>query len=537
MFNRRKFLKSLPYLAAPVIVGNMNLKAWADSPMVQQLAAQAELNDKILVLVQMFGGNDGLNTVIPLDKYDALSALRSNVLIPSAKVLQLPNSPNTGLHPALSEMHRMYQDGMLKVVQNVGYANPDFSHFRSSDIWNTGSDANQYVTSGWTGRFLDKEYPNFPFSYPNTDMPDPLAIQMSTQSNPLFQGASFNLGMGMDSWRINSLGGNNRNYFPVLPTGLNTPITNTPHGENLAFLKDMHRLYNSHTKAVSDAAYKTTKQVTYPANYLADQLKAVARMIAGGLKTKIYLVGMYGYDTHANQVDNGDKTKGQHTDLLRILSSSIDAFQKDLAFLKVDDKVMGMTFSEFGRRIISNSSNGTDHGTAAPLFLFGKNVNGGLLGTNPLLTAKMTTEDNLPMQYDFRSIYSTLLHDWFCVSQTTTDELLFKNFQLLPLVNNVCNRSDDSADLAQKATEEWVSNFPNPFTEFTTIKYKTEGGQTSLQIFDKRGREIKLLVDEANHEAGNFEIRCDLGDLVSGNYYARLQNGAHQQVVTLVKVR
>ncbi len=536
--NRRKFIKSIPYLAAPVIVGNVNLKGWANSPMVQQLAQYAELNDKVLVLVQMFGGNDGLNTVIPLDKYDSLSVLRPNIMIPANKVLTLPNHPNTGLHPGLSELHNMYKDGMVKVIQSVGYPNPDFSHFRSTDIWSAASNSDEFLTTGWIGRFLDEEYPNFPYNYPNPDMPDPLAIQMSSLSNPVFQGPKFALGMGMDTWRINNLGGNNVNNFPKLPTGLNTPITSSPHGENLSYLKDMYRLYNSHTTAVSNAAYGVTNMVKYPNdNYLADQLKAVARMIAGGLKTKIYLVGFSGFDTHANQVDNGDHTKGEHYNLMRTLSTSIDAFQKDLALLKVDDRVMGMTFSEFGRRIISNNSNGTDHGTAAPLFVFGKNVNSGVLGDNVILNSNMKTEDNLPMQYDFRSIYATMLHDWFCVPQTNTDDLLLRNFQLLPLVNNICNRSGEAEALAKKAQIEYITNSPNPFVSSTTIKYKSDGGQTSIQIFDNRGRAIKQLLDEQNHETGSFEINCDLGELNSGNYYARLQNGALQQVVCLVKVK
>jgi uncharacterized protein (DUF1501 family) len=194
--NRRKFIKSIPYLAAPVIVGNVNLKGWANSPMVQQLAQYAELNDKVLVLVQMFGGNDGLNTVIPLDKYDSLSVLRPNIMIPANKVLTLPNHPNTGLHPGLSELHNMYKDGMVKIIQSVGYPNPDFSHFRSTDIWSAASNSDEFLTTGWIGRFLDEEYPNFPYNYPNPDMPDPLAIQMSSLSNPVFQGPNFALGMG-----------------------------------------------------------------------------------------------------------------------------------------------------------------------------------------------------------------------------------------------------------------------------------------------------------------------------------------------------
>jgi uncharacterized protein (DUF1501 family) len=168
---------------------------------------------------------------------------------------------------------------------------------------------------------------------------------------------------------------------------------------------------------------------------LADQLKIVARLVAGGLKTRFYLVSMGGFDTHARQVETADTTTGAHARLLARLSEAIDAFQDDLQFLKVDNKVVGMTFSEFGRRIQSNASGGTDHGTAAPVFVFGSNVQGGIVGSNPVLPDKPTVNDNITMQQDFRTVYNSLLEKWFLAGSSEAGTVLLKDYPVLPLIH------------------------------------------------------------------------------------------------------
>jgi hypothetical protein len=195
-----------------------------------------------------------------------------------------------------------------------------------------------------------------------------------------------------------------------------------------------------------------------------------------------------------------------------------------------------MTFSEFGRRIKSNSSIGTDHGAAAPLFLFGAKVIGGVTGTNPAIPVNATVNDNVPMQYDFRSIYASILEKWFCVPSTTLQTILFQNFQSLNIVNDTACRTTGVGNPNQNAGEELITNYPNPFVETTTIRFKTKGGHTLVQIIDMLGRVIRTLADK-EYTPGTYTVTFDSGPLPSGVYYARFQNGPVQQVRSMLKVR
>jgi hypothetical protein len=199
-----------------------------------------------------------------------------------------------------------------------------------------------------------------------------------------------------------------------------------------------------------------------------------------------------------------------------------------------------MTYSEFGRRIKSNSSSGTDHGAAAPMFLFGSKIEQGVLGNNPTIPTNATVNDNVPMQYDFRSIYATILEKWFCLDKTVVDSLYPPNInaqlQSLPLFKGgiTCTGSTPPADPAFDAI---ITNSPNPFTESTTIKFHTEGGHTLIQIIDTLGRVIKNLLERDYTGPGTFTVTFDSGGLPTGIYYARLQNGVVQKVRPMLKVR
>jgi hypothetical protein len=288
------------------------------------------------------------------------------------------------------------------------------------------------------------------------------------------------------------------------------------------------------------AANNITQQSTmYPAagtNTLADQLKIVARLIAGGLKTKIYMVSLGGFDTHSSQVDPADTTTGSHATLLGRLSEAVAAFMDDVTFLNIESRVMGMTFSEFGRRIMSNSSDGTDHGAAAPMFLFGKDVQSGILGANPVIDPVVSVNDNLAMQYDFRSVYASVLQDWFCVPSSDISTILLQTFPLLPLVQTSACSPTALHELNQKAGISLIDNYPNPFVSSTYISFTTTGGHTLVQVFDNEGRVIKTLVD-GEYPAGTHKAWFENENYPSGVYYARLQNGAVQQVRNMVIAR
>ena len=246
------------------------------------------------------------------------------------------------------------------------------------------------------------------------------------------------------------------------------------------------------------------------------------------------MVSTGGFDTHSMQTDTTDTTAGNHAALLGDLSAAVKAFMDDCTYLKVDERVVGMTFSEFGRRIKSNGSNGTDHGAAAPMLLFGKNVIPGIVGNNPTIPTGATVNDNIPFQYDFRSVYASVLEKWFCVTPSNLETILFKNFQSLDIINDA--KCTGSTTPNQDAGDSLVSNYPNPFTETTTIRFTTRGGHTLVQIIDALGRVVRTPVDSV-YAVGNYSIVFDGGSLPSGVYYARLQNGTLQQVKPMLKVR
>jgi uncharacterized protein (DUF1501 family) len=428
--NRKDFFRiSIPAAALPLING-ISLRTLAASPFLR-MAARGTAEDRVLVLIQLNGGNDGLNTVIPLEFYDTYYKARTNIAVPQDKALRLEGFDGTGLHPAMPELQQLFNAGKLTIVQGVSYPQPNFSHFRATDIWLTGADAGQVLPTGWAGRWLDREYPHFPVDYPNPTMPDPLAIQVGSLVSPALQGPVLTMGMAIS----------NPNSFYDLIGEKAAPVTDSRAGDQLAYIREMAAKTDQYAGVVKAAAQKVTKQSDkYPAagkNPLADQLKIVARLVAGGLKTKIYLVGVGGFDTHAKQTDATDTTTGAHAKLLAKLSEAINAFQDDLAFLQVNNRVVGMTFSEFGRRIQSNASGGTDHGAAAPVFVFGEGVQPGIIGKNPTWPDNLTVNDNLPMQYDFRALYSTLLGKWFGIPQNEVGAVLLKDYPVLPVIGGI----------------------------------------------------------------------------------------------------
>jgi len=520
---RRAFLqKSLPAgILLPSFMNGFSFRAFGmASPELSALLQPVTETDHVLVIVQLNGGNDGLNTVIPIEYFNNYVNARSNVYIPQDKVL--PLNGKVGLHPAMTGMGELYKEGQLKVVNSVGYPQPNFSHFRATDIWMSASDTATIVNSGWAGRYLNYEYPNFPNGYPNSSMTDPLAIQIGSVTSLTFQGPAVSMGMSISSAT---------NFYNLI-NGVADPVPNTPAGKELAYIRSVSQQTQQYATVIKNAAAKVTRQVNYPTpNPLADQLKIVARLIAGGLKTRVYMVSYGGFDTHSAQVNSNDTTTGAHANLLKNVSAAIKAFQEDLRMLGSDERVVGMTFSEFGRRVKSNASTGTDHGSAAPLFLFGKNVMGGVLGDTPILPANATVGDNVPFQYDFRSVYATLLSKWLCVDDKDLQQIMLKNFQQLSLVQSIgCKKPVDLSG------EQLISNYPNPFTSSTVITFKTAGGHTLIQVMDASGRVVANLTDK-DYPAGTYTIVFNSGILPSGMYYARLQNMAIQQVRPMLKVK
>ncbi|MBC7851018.1 MAG: DUF1501 domain-containing protein [Chitinophagaceae bacterium] len=526
---RRAFVRNtIPAaLTLPGLFNGLSVKAFTDQhPLVQALLGSTTDTDKVLVLIQLNGGNDGLNTVIPIDLYGNYFNARQNIAIPLNKVLTLNGTAKTGIHPSMAGFQSLFNEGKMNIVQSVGYPTPSFSHFRATDIWMSGSDADQIVTNGWMGRYLNQEFPGYPEVYPNTQMPDPLAIQIGSISSLALQGPVTNMGISISD----------PSRFYDFLDGVEDPVPDTRWGKELKYIRQIGKQTEKYTALIKAAAAKVPTQGSYPSNDLGNELKIVARLIKGGLKTRVYMVSTGGFDTHASQTNNGDTVTGNHANLLYKLSSAVKAFMDDLKGLGVDDRVMGMTFSEFGRRIKSNASFGTDHGAAAPLFVFGKHVRPGVTGNSPAIPASPGLNDNVVYQYDFRSVYASLLSQWFCVKGTDLQTIMLKNFQDIPLAVNAACGTTGLDDVIRPDSEQLILNYPNPFVETTTITFKTKGGHTLVQVMDTLGRVVKTLVDKT-FAPGSHSVSFDSHALPRGVYYARLQNGGIQQVRPMLKTR
>ena len=525
--DRRHFLRS----SMMATIGGMAVRGFS-SPLLKGLRNDLA-DERVLVVVQLIGGNDGLNTVIPLDQYGALAALRNNVLIPQSAVLPLTGLDATGFHPAMTGMRELWENGKLGIVQGVSYPDPNFSHFRATDIWETGADAGQLLSSGWTGRYLNFEYPNYPAGYPNDDMPDPLAIRIGGPIGPALQYMGMSMGTAI----------NNTNDPLNLSGNIYLdPVSAVCHGGKLDLVRQVQRQTDLYGDVIEAAAQDGCNMSSLyptgnaPGAQLAQALKIVAQLICGGLKTKIYWVSIGGFDTHAQQVDPDDHTIGTHANLLKGVSDSIHAFQDDLSLLGLEERVLGMTFSEFGRRIVDNASVGTDHGSALPMFFFGTKVIPGMTGTNPQIPPNSTVQTNLAMQFDFRSVYASILKDWFCVEEDDMDAILLNTYQPLQIIDPDGCLGTGVHAINQAAGMELLHAWPNPFTERFTLGYTSQGGRLLIQVFDEQGRTVSTVLDQPM-ASGTYTVDVDLGPMPSGIYYVRLQNEGLQQVRNVLKVR
>ena len=515
---RRKFLQTTSLATIPVLVNGMGLTAVTRSRLFNFLNGDS---DRVLVLIQLNGGNDGLNMVVPIDQYDNLAAVRSNVLMPQNSLLKL--SDTVGLHSAMPGLRDLFDDGKLSIVQSAGYPNQNRSHFRSTDIWQTASASDEVLTTGWFGRYLESQYPDYPEGYPNTDCPDPFALTIGSNTSETCQGTVANF----------SLAVNDPFNLSPIPESLEGSLPNNCYGDEMRFLIDAIKKTNAYSDVITAAAEKGANLSTKydDTNNLARQLRTIALLISGGLRTKIYVANIGGFDTHAAQVTQDDPTMGTHALLLEFLSSAIEAFQDDLQLLGLEKRVMGMTFSEFGRRIRSNDSYGTDHGTAAPLMLFGSCVNPGILGDNPEISRDVDIQEGVPMQYDFRSVYGTVLMDWFDVPENEVRDLFYDDFQRLPILDP-CENPTSQNDWDKQAIEATL--FPNPVSEQSTLRFESNGQRVSVALFDAIGNHLSTITDRTLG-SGLHEIPIPVSGYTPGVYFIRLQQGDRQKTIRMVK--
>ncbi len=542
--NRRFFLRNLSLASAgSMLLAGVPVRLMAGNGRLKMAAASG--NENVLIFVQLHGGNDALNTLIPINQYDTYYNYRANIAIPasgSRKFIPVDNTlaleDQVGLHPDMIGFKELYDQGKASIVQNVGYPDMNMSHFRGRDIVFEGGGATDEYSSGWMGRFLDHEYPGYPNGYPNDSMRDPIGIEMGNILSIAFHREE-GIPMGINIQ-------NPEQFYQLITTvGVEPPILypDSHAGNELRYLMELEKKSNQYAGRLKEAydngsnssvsypeAYPLSAPESYLSNPLSGQLKLIARLLKGGLKTRIFLCRIGGFDTHGKQVETYDSTLGAHAALLYHLSSAIKAFQDDLAAMSIEDNVLTMTFTEFGRRVYSNGSYGTDHGSATPIFLFGKGLKGGILGTNPDLNN--LHNGNIVYSTDYRQVYTSVVQDWLGASNEAMQATGFDKWvgQRLDLISGIT-----AVDDVRNQKPGVLGCYPNPVINETVVTYFVQ--QTSairIRIFTTAGTEMKQVETYAG-SYGRNEYRADLSGLKPGVYILEVSSSFFKDSVKLIK--
>ena len=420
-WSRRSFLQKLGLAGSGSLLFNsIPVTALASSRL--GMALSQGNSDRILVLIRMKGGNDGLNMIIPLFDYGTYRDRRPTIHIPENQIFNL--SDEIGMPSIMNSLTPLWEEGKMKVVHSVGYPDQNLSHFRSSDIWASASEAGVNDTSGWLGRLLDHQYPD----YLDNPPPCPPAIQIGGTGNILFNNTDMTtLGVIVnDPEQLAEIAENGMLYNP-------NDVPECYYGEQLRHVRTVANSTFFYAEIIAEAFEKGANTEEYERS-LGEQLALVARLIKGNLGTQLYMVSIDGFDTHANQ-------NNIHPMLLATIANEVQKFYADLEEGGFARRVLATTYSEFGRRIEQNASGGTDHGAAAPLLLFGEGLNGnGLIGTRPDLR-DVDNVGNLKFGTDFREVYATLLEDWLCIDPETVDMILGQSFTRLPEIGLSCTNT------------------------------------------------------------------------------------------------
>ncbi|AZQ59150.1 DUF1501 domain-containing protein [Maribacter sp. MJ134] len=394
---RRDFIQQSSLATSLLMVPNF-IKAFEGSIL-------NERSFKKLVIVQLSGGNDGLNTIVPYTN-DVYYKSRPKIAIKASEVRPINNT--LGFHPGLLPMQRLYDKGYLSIINNVGYPNPSRSHFRATDIWHTASDSNDYLTSGWIGRFIEQNGKK-PFS----------AIEIDDSLSLMLKGREIN-GIATKNPKLLHNNMNTPYFNKVLKQQTDRHLSE----HNLGYLYKTMIETKSSAKYIYETSKTARAKIEYPQNPFGKQLKTTAEFINSGLETKVYYVSMGGFDTHANQINSQAR-------LLDVYSKAMEVFVKDIDEQGNLEDTLILTFSEFGRRVEQNAANGTDHGAANNVFVIGKNLKKpGLYNEAPNLDDLDTNKD-LKYSIDFRSVYATILSKWLKVD---TKEILNYKGEILDFI-------------------------------------------------------------------------------------------------------
>lgn len=521
---RRKFIQisSTGTLAGFILNGHM-VNAFTRTKLLDNVSEDV-IRDRCIVMIQLSGGNDGLNSIIPLDQYDKYANIRPTIRIKetgSNKGIELDSSlgvlDQTLLHPNLLAFKELWDEGKLNIVHGVGYPQLNKSHFSGRALMSRGgdgTDANSNKPDGWMARYLNS-------AFDHTTYDDPLGIQLGNKkpADEFHSDAEHKVDINLSGQDVDG-------FYSQL-SNIGNPLANygdesSEYIDNINFINGMEVTATNYASRISAVFNAGTNNVSYPSYDLANQLKTVAKMLSGGSKTKLFLLRIDGFDNHANQVESQERSHmGKHADLLLQLSKSIKAFQDDLESLGIAQNVVTTTFTEFGRKPIENANKGTDHGNLGPMFVIGTGVTPGFTGSHLSLDSFTLGGNvdhfhlNTQMQHDYRQVYAAIIGDFLGASSLDIIETEFDaydqnrlNLISSPILNNPYEKSTHSTSLVVA---------PNPVVNDTMIQFSSPmwmRGQ--LQIHDLQGRIVQELI--ANFSSGTNQIPLHLSHLSKGLY-------------------
>ena len=524
-WSRRSFLQTMGFAGAGgFLLNKLPINAMMSSPL--PMALSGANSDNIVVLIQLNGGNDGLNTIVPVYDYGTYINQRPNIGIPQNQLVGLDDAfamPNS-----MQNLQGLWQSGKMKVVHGVGYPEQNLSHFRSTDIWSTASNSNEILNTGWLGRHLYDEYPDFANNPPTV----PPAIHIGGFQSTVFS-APDNLQMALSVGRPEDIS-------DIIENGSLYDTANLPddcyYGSQVGYLRGVANTTFQYAEIISDAYNASNNAVEYSGNNnsLGAKLSMLARLIKGNLGTRFYMVTLSGFDTHAQQNQT-------HSALLQELSTAVNNFYTDLEATGHDKRVLAVTWSEFGRRIEQNASQGTDHGAAAPMLLFGSGLSGnGFVGTPPDL-GSVDANGNLIYTTDFRQIYASVLENWLCIDGNLVDNVLGGSngqyFERIDLGLDCTNQPNTGTSLNAVQSgfkEHSIQRQGNG--SFVLYYVLLKDSQVTIDIFDIQGRLIKHLFNgkqargsqQLSFQLGNTKALTGSGGLASGQFVYRINaNGQH----------
>lgn len=543
---RRDFIR-LSSAASALALTPLELQAALKSFM--PFANCPDISNRKLVLINLAGANDGLNTIIPLNQYDTYSNLRPTIKVPNSgnsKYItldsSLPDQQQIGLNPALIGFKSLYDEGIFRIMQSVGYPSQNKSHFKSTDLYLTGNDGNSLANgadTGWIGRFMELYYADLLLET------FPLAVEIGSNKTSLGFHAEEAHGLS-----LNITGQDPSGFYSVLNGLGGVPpmqIPDSDYGKQLEYINNTDALSNTYANAISTAFNAGTNGTSYPDTDLSNQLKTVAKLISGDLGSKVYMVRISGFDTHNAQVQGLGDVTGRHHALLTELSEAIKAFTDDLKSQNLDEDVVGLTFSEFGRKAKENGNLGTDHGEIAPMFVFGTPVKGGVSGTNPDLT-EANSNNNYQIQtvqYDYRQTFATLLQDFIGADNTIIDAAFFNhsindsftNLKIDDLVKDQFSIAKNCITLSQNTAaaidNAWALS-PNPVKTMVTASTQNVNAQNiSFKLYNSSG---VLVLQQTKTPLENNSLTLNLKSFSSGIYFFQIDVGGNKETHKLVKL-